>query len=31
MGSNSTGLAYTYALLSYKKGNKIDPSDLLYG
>jgi hypothetical protein len=31
MGMDPTGLAYTYALPSYKKGNKIDPSDLLYG
>jgi hypothetical protein len=29
MGTDLTGLAYTYALPSYKKGNKFDPSDLL--
>jgi hypothetical protein len=29
MRADLTGLAYTYALSSYKKGNKFDPSDLL--
>jgi hypothetical protein len=29
MGTDLTELAYTYALPSYKKGNKFDPSDLL--
>jgi hypothetical protein len=30
MGTDPTGLSYTYALPSYKKGNRFDPSDLLY-
>jgi hypothetical protein len=31
MGIDPTGLSYTYALPSYKKENRFDPSDLLYG
>jgi hypothetical protein len=31
MGTDPTGLSYTYALPSYKQGNRFDPSDLLYG
>jgi hypothetical protein len=29
MRADLTGLAYTYALSSYKKGKEFDPSDLL--
>jgi hypothetical protein len=29
MRADLTGLAYTYAVSSYKKGEKFDPSDLL--
>jgi hypothetical protein len=29
MRADLTGLAYTYALSSYKKGEEFDPSDLL--
>jgi hypothetical protein len=29
MGTDLTGLAYTYALSTYKRENKFDPLDLL--
>jgi hypothetical protein len=31
MGADPTGLSYTYASSSYKKGNRFDPLVLLYG
>jgi hypothetical protein len=31
MGTDPTGLSYTYVLPNYKKENSFDPSDLLYG